>query len=160
MEENVENVVEETTQQPVESAEETKFDSAGDDSILKVDLSKPPPTKTKEDAVQKQSAKVDDDCQKAKGNGGWRSICPLRHKDGLHEQQRYRSNQTGERATDKRPARRIATYRAPDRRVALHRCGQELNLPTPCTLHSGSTHLRGLGPERSPAPCLPAETRG
>jgi len=55
MEENVENVVEETTQQPVESAEETKFDSAGDDSILKVDLSKPPPTKTKEDAVPEQS---------------------------------------------------------------------------------------------------------
>jgi len=55
MEENVENVVEETTQQPVESAEETKFDSAGDDSILKVDLSKPPPTKTQEDAVPEQS---------------------------------------------------------------------------------------------------------
>ena len=61
MEENVENVVEETTQdQVVETVEETKvdeskFDSAGDDTILKIDLSKPPPTKTKKDAVPEQS---------------------------------------------------------------------------------------------------------
>ena len=53
MEENKENVVEETTQETVQTVDETKFESAGDDSILKVDLSKPP--KTKEDAVQKQS---------------------------------------------------------------------------------------------------------
>ena len=44
MEENVENVVEETTQ-PTEQVEETKFESAGDDSVLKVDLSKPPTPK-------------------------------------------------------------------------------------------------------------------
>ena len=53
MEENKENVVEETTQETVQTVDETKFESAGDDSVLKVDLSKPP--KTKEDAVQKQS---------------------------------------------------------------------------------------------------------
>ena len=42
MEEN-ENVVEETTQeQPVEKVEESKFNSADDDSVFKVDLSKPP----------------------------------------------------------------------------------------------------------------------
>ena len=42
MEEN-ENVVEETTQeQPVEKVEESKFNSADDDSVFKVDLSKLP----------------------------------------------------------------------------------------------------------------------
>jgi hypothetical protein len=48
MEQNVENVVEETTQdQVVETkADESKFDSAGDDTILKVDLSQPPPEPT------------------------------------------------------------------------------------------------------------------
>ena len=45
MEENVENVVEETTQPTVETVDETKFDSAGDDGIIKVDLSKPPTPK-------------------------------------------------------------------------------------------------------------------
>ena len=55
MEENVENVVEETTQdQVVETVEETKvdeskFDSAGDDTILKVDLSQPPPEPTQDE---------------------------------------------------------------------------------------------------------------
>ena len=66
MEENVENVVEETTkdqveQTPVEETpqvDESKFSSAGDDSIMKVDLSKPP--KTKEDAVsERKTEKVD-----------------------------------------------------------------------------------------------------
>ena len=45
MEEKNENVVEETTQETTEQVEETKFESAGDDSILKVDLSKPPTPK-------------------------------------------------------------------------------------------------------------------
>ena len=56
MEENKE-VVEETTQQTTEQVEEqkpevdeSKFESAGDDSVMKVDLNKPP--KEKEDAVQ------------------------------------------------------------------------------------------------------------
>ena len=48
MEEKLEEVVEETTQETTEQVEETikvdesKFESAGDDSVLKVDLSKPP----------------------------------------------------------------------------------------------------------------------
>ena len=48
MEEKEEKVVEETTQKTTEQVEETpqvnesKFESAGDDSITKVDLSKPP----------------------------------------------------------------------------------------------------------------------
>jgi hypothetical protein len=43
MEEENEKVVEETTQdQTVETVDESKFESAGDDSIMKVDLSKPP----------------------------------------------------------------------------------------------------------------------
>ena len=54
MEENVENVVEETTQPTEQTVEETKFDSEGDDSVVKVDFSKPPKPKeekneTKED---------------------------------------------------------------------------------------------------------------
>jgi hypothetical protein len=50
MEEN-ENVVEETTQETVENTiDESKFDSAGDDSVIKVDLSKPV-----EDATREQS---------------------------------------------------------------------------------------------------------
>ena len=42
MEENVENVVEETTQPTEQTVDETKFKSAGDDNVIKVDLSKPP----------------------------------------------------------------------------------------------------------------------
>jgi hypothetical protein len=53
MEENKENVVEQTTQETVQTVDETKFETAGDESVLKVDLNNPP--KTKEDAVQKQS---------------------------------------------------------------------------------------------------------
>jgi hypothetical protein len=53
MEENNENVVEETTQETVQTVDETKFDSADDDSVIKVDLNNPP--KTKKDAVPEQS---------------------------------------------------------------------------------------------------------
>ena len=53
MEENKENVVEETTQQTVQAVDETKFDSAGDDSVVKIDLNNPP--KKEEDAVPEQS---------------------------------------------------------------------------------------------------------
>jgi hypothetical protein len=45
MEENVENVVEETTPETVETVEETKFNSADDNSVIKVDLNKPPTPK-------------------------------------------------------------------------------------------------------------------
>ena len=41
MEEKDENVVEETTQETTEQVDESKFESAGDDSVIKVDLSKP-----------------------------------------------------------------------------------------------------------------------
>jgi len=51
MEEN-ENVVDETTQeQTVETVDESKFESAGDDSVIKVDLSK----SIEEDATREQS---------------------------------------------------------------------------------------------------------
>jgi hypothetical protein len=53
MEENKENVVEETTQETVQAVDETKFDSAGDDSVVKIDLNNPP--KKEEDAVPEQS---------------------------------------------------------------------------------------------------------
>jgi len=41
MEEENEKVVEETTQETTEQVDESKFESAGDDSVIKVDLSKP-----------------------------------------------------------------------------------------------------------------------
>ena len=41
MEENKENVVEETTQETTKQVDKTKFESAEDDSVIKVDLSKP-----------------------------------------------------------------------------------------------------------------------
>ena len=49
MAEELENVVEETTEQTVENTiDESKFQSAGDDSVIKVDLSKPLTDETKE----------------------------------------------------------------------------------------------------------------
>ena len=53
MKENKENVVEETTQETVQAVEETKFKSAEDDSVVKVDLNNPP--KKEENAVREQS---------------------------------------------------------------------------------------------------------
>ena len=54
MEEEKNDVVEETTQPAVETVDETKFESAKDDSVIKIDLNKPPTPKeekneTKED---------------------------------------------------------------------------------------------------------------
>ena len=55
MEEENEKVVEETTQdQTVETVDESKFESAGDDSVIKVDLSKPPTPK--KDEVKEDNA--------------------------------------------------------------------------------------------------------
>jgi len=55
MEEENEKVVEEITQdKTVETVDESKFESAGDDSIMKVDLSKPPTPK--EDEVKESNA--------------------------------------------------------------------------------------------------------
>ena len=49
MAEEIENVTEEVTEQPTENTiDESKFQSAGDDSIIKVDLSKPPTQKSEE----------------------------------------------------------------------------------------------------------------
>ena len=44
MEEKEEQVVEETTQETTEQVDESKFESAGDDSVIKVDLSNLPKT--------------------------------------------------------------------------------------------------------------------
>jgi len=60
MEEN-ENVVEETTQeQTVETVDESKFKSAGDDSVIKVDLSKPIENENQEEAVETSDDTTDD----------------------------------------------------------------------------------------------------
>ena len=71
--ENVENVVEETTQETQEQVteeqkpeiDESKFDSAGDDSVTKVDLSKPPVSeeveKEKSDTEEKAIEEVVED---------------------------------------------------------------------------------------------------
>ena len=50
MEEKLEEVVEETTQETTEQVDESKFETAGDNSVMKVDLSKPP--KPKEDETK------------------------------------------------------------------------------------------------------------
>ena len=49
MEEENEKVVEETTQETTEQVDESKFESAGDDNVIKVDLSKPPTPKENEE---------------------------------------------------------------------------------------------------------------
>ena len=54
MEEENEKVVEETTQETTEQVDESKFESAGDDSVIKVDLSKP--TEPKQDEVEEDNA--------------------------------------------------------------------------------------------------------
>ena len=54
MEEENDKVVEETTQKATEQVDESKFESAGDDSVMKVDLSKPPTPK--EDEVKESDA--------------------------------------------------------------------------------------------------------
>ena len=56
MEEKNENVVEETTQETTEKVEETKFKSANDDDVIKVDLSKPPTPKEKENETKEDNA--------------------------------------------------------------------------------------------------------
>jgi len=71
MEENVEKVVEETTQdQTVETVDESKFKSAGDDSVVKVDLNKPLTKKEevkeepKEEVVEKVKEEVKEEIEK------------------------------------------------------------------------------------------------
>jgi len=54
MEEENDKVVEETTQTATEQVDESKFESAGDDSVMKVDLSKPPTPR--EDEVKESDA--------------------------------------------------------------------------------------------------------
>ncbi len=57
MEEENEKVVEETTQETTEQVDESKFESAGDDSVIKVDLSKPPTPEENEEP--KETAEVE-----------------------------------------------------------------------------------------------------
>jgi hypothetical protein len=54
MEEENEKVVEETTQETTGQVDESKFESAGDDSVIKVDLNKPP--EPKQDEVKEDNA--------------------------------------------------------------------------------------------------------
>jgi len=54
MEEENEKVVEKTTQETTEQVDESKFESAGDDSVIKVDLSKP--IEPKKDEVKEDNA--------------------------------------------------------------------------------------------------------
>jgi len=61
MEENVENVVEETTPETVETVKETNFDSAGNDSVTKVDLNKPPTPKKEEKNETEKTTEVAED---------------------------------------------------------------------------------------------------
>tara|TARA_R100000654_G_scaffold9989_7_gene22514 strand:+ start:1061 stop:2257 length:1197 start_codon:yes stop_codon:yes gene_type:complete len=56
MEEKLEQVVEEATQETTEQVSETKFESEGDDSVIKVDLNKPPAPKEEKDETKKDNA--------------------------------------------------------------------------------------------------------
>ena len=56
MEEKLEEVVEETTQETTEQVDETKFKSAGDDDVIKVDLSKPPIPKKEKNETKEDNA--------------------------------------------------------------------------------------------------------
>ena len=60
MEEKDENVVEETTQETTEQVDESKFKSAGDDSVIKVDLSKPPKPEENEDTAEVEASSTND----------------------------------------------------------------------------------------------------
>ena len=57
MEEENEKVVEETTQETTEQVDESKFESAGDDSVIKIDLSKP--IEPEQNEEPKQPAEVE-----------------------------------------------------------------------------------------------------
>ena len=54
MEEKDENVVEKTIQETTEQVDESKFESAGDDSVIKVDLSAPPQEKEETEVVAEE----------------------------------------------------------------------------------------------------------
>jgi len=56
MEEKNEQVVEETTQETTEQVEETKFESADDDSVIKVDLNKPPTPEEEKNETKEDNA--------------------------------------------------------------------------------------------------------
>ena len=54
MEEENEKVVEETTQETTEQVDESKFESAGDDNVIKVDLSAPPKEEVETEVVAEE----------------------------------------------------------------------------------------------------------
>ena len=56
MEEKLDEVVEETTQETTEQVDEIKFESAEDDSVIKVDLSKPPTPKEEKNETKEDNA--------------------------------------------------------------------------------------------------------
>ena len=56
MEEKNEQVVEETTKETTEQVDKNKFESAEDDSVVKVDLSKPPTPKEKKNETKEDNA--------------------------------------------------------------------------------------------------------
>jgi len=55
MEEKDEQVVEETTQETTEQVDKSKFESADDDSVIKIDLSKPPKPEEKNEEPEKNT---------------------------------------------------------------------------------------------------------
>ena len=61
MEEKEEKVVEETTQETTEQVDESKFESAGDDSVIKVDLSKPPTPKEEQNEEPEKNTEAEAD---------------------------------------------------------------------------------------------------
>jgi hypothetical protein len=60
MEEKDEQVVEETTQETTEQVDKSKFESADDDSVIKVDLSKPPTPKKEKNEEPKENTEAEE----------------------------------------------------------------------------------------------------
>ena len=59
-EEKNEQVVDETTQETVDTVDESKFESAGDDSVIKIDLDKPIEDEKPEESAEVADGSVDD----------------------------------------------------------------------------------------------------
>jgi len=98
MEEN-ENVVEETTQeQAVETVDETKFESAGDDSVFKVDLSKDP-TEPSDEQDQVENDGVDE----ARVVGSDESADTVEKQEEVQEENETQESPVLEEITDEEP---------------------------------------------------------
>jgi hypothetical protein len=93
MEEKEEKVVEEITQETTEQVDENKFESADDDSVIKVDLSKPPtPKEEKNDEPEKNTEAEADSTD----NGG--VVAESENAEPIQEQEEVQSEEETQEA--------------------------------------------------------------